>query len=269
MDLHQAQRSNNLREDEALAWIRQQTQSSDFKTSIDRATTESLNHSYASFTGASLSTSDKTAQIFASTQSFTDSARTARSDTASLERSAEQSERTAQVLRGQHGAAFIAFAGDHLRSTPDGFHRSNDDIGRVLQGRSVEDRQLLYEAADTFASRYLPANDAPKLLTDNMAAVGEPTAAHDLREGPGTPLALGGRVEPPPGRAGPTSRYGSSGTVDVEALREHAQAAGLRVPSKDRDLAPDPALITAGGDLGGSVDEHLGKRPRRIDKDDR
>lgn len=269
-DSKSAQRANSLKEDEALTWIRQQTQSSDFKTSIDKATTESLNRSYATFAGTSHSASDKSARIFASTQSFTDSAREVRSESASLERSAEQSERTTQVLRGQHAQAFVAFASDHLRATPDGFHRSNDDIGRILQGRTVEDRELLYQAADTFAARYLPANDAPELVRDNRSALGEPVAASELRAGPAPGLVTDHRPDSNDraSRPAPTSHYAPSrGAEEGKTVKEQAAAAGLRLPSAERDLAPDPELAAIREGLGRDVDHQLSNRPRKIERD--
>jgi conjugal transfer mating pair stabilization protein TraG len=260
------QRRNSLKEDEALSWIRQQTQSSDFRTSIDKATTESLNRSFASFSGSSHSVSDKTAQIFASTKSFTDSARAARSETASLERSAEQSERTAQVLRGQHAAAFVSFAGDHLRTTADGFQRSNEDIGRILQGRTEEDRELLYQAADTFSARYLPSNDEPALIENIREASGEPQPAAKLKDGPHPQVDQAPSSALGSGRRAPPSRYGG-GAPDPDDVQAHAAALGLRPPSVDRELEPDNELAGTTAKLNRDVDAHLAATPKKIPKE--
>lgn len=269
-DSKSAQRANTRREDEAQTWIRQQTQSSEFKTSIDKATTDSLNRTYASFAGTTHSTSDKSARIFASSRSFTDSARAARSESASLERSAEQSERTADLVRGQHGAAFIAFAGEHLRSTPGGFQRSNEDIGRVLQGRTLEDRELLYQAADTFAARYLPENAAPDLMTENRSVLDEPGRAFALADEPPSGSTDNGRAGSinRAARQMPTAHYAPARVSEADqSLKEQATAAGLRLPSAERNLVADPALADTRDGLARDVDGQLASRPRKIERD--
>jgi len=259
----EAGQTNSLKETAAAAWIRAQTQSSDFKTAIDRATTESLNRSYAEFAGSTQSTSHKNADIFASTKSFTDSARSARTESASLERSAEQSERTAEVLRGQHAAAFVAFAGEHLRSTPEGFQRSSAEIGQILQGRSEADRALLYEAADTFAARYLPANEDAGLISETRNVLGDPSSAASLPDPVSQPP---GQAQQDGVRTPPSTRYSSEAASDGSgAFEGAAQRAGLRLPAPDRDLQPDRDLAATRRHLASEVDQHLAHRPRRVD----
>jgi conjugal transfer mating pair stabilization protein TraG len=257
-------RANNRRDESALAWIRQQTQSSDFRTSIDRATTASLNRSYASFSGSNHSVGDKSAQIFATTRSFADSARAARTESASLERSAERSERSAEVLRGQHAAAFIGFAGDHLRTTPDGFQRSNGEIGRILQGRTEEDRELLYQAADTFAERYLPGNDDPSLISSNRAVLGGPGEAASLKDGPNIPDGAKPAEIARSGRRPPPSRYDGGTAPSAEEVVRQAEGRGLRAPSADRELIPDKALGDTAAGLTPEVDANLGRSSKKL-----
>lgn len=258
-----AQHGNSRREQEALSWIREQTQSSDFKTAIDRATTVSLNRSYAQFSSTTRSASDKSAEIFASTQSFTDSTRLARTESASLERSAERSERTAEVIRGQHSAAFLAFAGDHLRTTPDGFQRSNEEIGRILQGRTEGERDLLYEAADTFAARYLPANDTPELLRSASSSIGNPAGAEGLKKPPD--YALDVTMVQPAARAAPSTQY----RPDRAFPPLTAGPEELALPAADRELKPDAALANTRSQLSDEINDRLSRRPKKIDPKDR
>lgn len=255
-----AQRSNDAKEDAALAWIRQQTQSSDFKKNLDRTNTEALNKSYATYSGNSQSVSDKTAQLWSSTQSFTDSTRQAKSDAASLERSAEMAERTAEVFRGSHGAAFVQFANDYLRTTPEGFTRSSEEISRILQGRSDEDRKLAYDAADVFAARHLGPLEEPDLLSANREALGEPRTAESIgdvqvREPGSAPSAgYGGRREPGPARS------------LEDAAREGAERMGIRAPAADRELRPDQELGAVQSQLGDDVTSHLGREVKKVPK---
>lgn len=248
-----ADKRNTTKEEAAEQWIRAQTQTSDFKTSLDRTTTASLNRTYGQFAASNSSTSDKTAEIFASTKAFTESARAARSESAALERSAETSERTAEILRGQHAAAFLVFAGDHLRMTADGFTRSNDELGRILQGRTEGDRALLYDAADAFAARYLPANDPPQLVSANSAFLGEPSSAETLQE-PKLPDA-----DRHPPRSHPTTQYRRA-----RSLTDGAEQAGLTAPSVDREIAPDAAMSATRDHLASEIDERLSTRVRPI-----
>jgi hypothetical protein len=263
-----AEEGNSRKEDEAAAWIRQQTQSSDFKTSIDKSTTASLNRSYAALASDSHSVSDKSAGTFSSTQNFADTSRTARSESTSIEHSAEQSQRTAEVLRGQHAAAFVTFAGQHLRLTPDGFQRSNEEIGRILQGRSHADRELLYEAADTFSARYLPSNEEPGQIKSARDTLGEASGTGTSGEGGLRTAAL---EEAPRGdRKALSARYGGSDPAadDIAAVEARATKLGLLEPSARRDIAPDPALAEAQATLARDVDQHLGRRPKRIVKEE-
>jgi len=258
-----AQRSNDKKEEAALQWMRQQAQSSDFRAALDRTNTQALNRSYASFSGSSNSVSDKSASIWSSTSSFTDSARQAKSEAASLERSAEVSTRTAEVLRGVHNAAFLQFAGDYLRTTPDKFTRSDGEIANILQGRNSEDRELLYEAADAFAARHLEPLSEPGLVGETRVALGEPRAASEL-DAPQPQRQASGMS--PRSRGGSRSSDGGGGPTDVEGVEADAERHGIRAPSPDRRLAPDPAISAVQEDLNDDVTEQLSRRVRKIPK---
>lgn len=241
-----ASEGNTANEQKALQWLRQQSQSSDFKTAVDKVTTEALNKSYASYAGSSTTFSDKSAQTWSSTQSFTDSQRQARSDSASLERSADISERTAEILRGDHRAAFQAFANDYLRDIPGGFSRGPDEIARILQGRSETDRELLYDAADAYAARRMHGVEEPGLVQDARAELGSPKEADDLT----APRDVEMSPVSGPRRGGPAPQAGS-GPED------------LRRPSEDRELRPDPELLDVQQRLNPQVDEALSRRAKR------
>ncbi|WP_293681378.1 conjugal transfer protein TraG N-terminal domain-containing protein [uncultured Phenylobacterium sp.] len=255
-----AQRQNDAKEDAALAWIRQQTQASEFRKNLDRTNTEALNKSYATYRGTSQSVSDKTASIWSSTKSFTDSARQAKSDAASLEHSAEVSTRTAEVLRGVHNAAFLQFAGDYLRTTPDKFTRSDGEIANILQGRTGEDRELLYEAADAFAARHLDPIGEPGLIGESRNTLGEPRAAAEL-----------GVVQTPDrspsASAGPRSeRRPAAAAFSEEATIDGAKRLGIGAPSSNRELSPDPELGAVQSALGDEVTSQLSKEVKKIPK---
>jgi len=177
-----------------------------------------------------------------------------------MERSAEMAERTAEVFRGSHGAAFVQFANDYLRTTPEGFTRSSEEISRILQGRSDEDRQLAYDAADVFAARHLGPLEEPTLLGANREALGEPRSAASIPE---AEAREAGRS--PAGNPRGHHASGPEGSLEQNA-RDGAERLGIRAPSAERELRPDQELSAVQSGLGDDVTSHLSREVKKVPK---
>jgi conjugal transfer mating pair stabilization protein TraG len=257
--------SYSANEARARDYVRSQMQSADARKAMDKVETQALNSAWGRVASTTSSTRNASSTTWSNSESFTQSARHAQTEASQIERSADEASRMAQVLRGDHRAAFNEFVftgpnGGFLRHDANGVARSDGEIANILQGRTASDWGLLSEAFQSFAARQ-PELARPDLVTSNVKALGDPAGS-----GLGTLRSEGGdgsHLTSPSTSERSGGRRPARGESAADARIARTQDA-VAPPSIDRNLAPGDALRDVDKNVDQLVDTAL--KPGRIKK---
>jgi conjugal transfer mating pair stabilization protein TraG len=257
-DARTASGAHSSEEQRALDYMRARFNSADTKRSLERANTQSLNRSIADYNTSTHTTADKAVHSVSSTRGFTEAQRDARTAAVSAERSASSMQRLAETVRRDHGADFFQFGMQWLERGPDKIERSAGERMSILNGRG--DRRLLDDTVDAYVAQRMPHLSEPAPLNAAESQLGPFPST-------GEPWKPGGAPAPPAGSPRHSVHHadGDSGTVTAResadaAVKERARAAGLQLPSADREIRPDAALGDTQRDLAREVKDAL-ERP--------
>jgi len=244
-------------------WARNEMASADVRQALDKVETQAINDAWAKTASTSQAFRNSTSTSFASTATFTEQARQARSESARLEQSADQTIRMAETLRGNHGQAFFTWAtsganGGGLRYDAEGNRRSDTEIGNLLQARNERDWGTLQEGYQTFLAQR-PAIATPDLVTDNQRDLGPIPTAAGINDAP--LVAFDGSKLGRPGDGTPKGRRGGPSAADKRIANSQRN---VDLPDLDRNVAPGEELNATAGTAGSRVDAKLSTELPRV-----